>query len=86
LSTRNIISAQKYIKRFKNKLYLTNINNSMEKIPSLEASSHSAIQKIPLRLWTLKFHYYVHKSPPLFPVLSQMNSFHNFPSCLPKIH
>jgi hypothetical protein len=42
----------------------------MEQSPSWEANSHSASQ-IPSLLWDAKFHYRVHTSPPLDPILSQ---------------
>ena len=33
-----------------------------------------------------KFHYYVHKSPPIFPLLSQLNSVHTLSSCVSKVY
>jgi len=51
----------------------------MEQTPSSEADIHSASQEIIRFLWNPKFHYPVHKSPPLIPVLSQMHPVHSFP-------
>jgi hypothetical protein len=47
-------------------------------------SSHSASQ-IPRLLWNPKVHYRVHNSPPLVPVLSQINRVDNFLTYFPKI-
>jgi hypothetical protein len=53
--------------------------NSMKRISSWEANSHSANQEIACLLWNLKFHYWVYKSLlPLVPVWSQMKQ----PHCL----
>jgi hypothetical protein len=57
----------------------------MEQSP-WEANSHSASQEILRLLWNRNVHYSVHKSPPLFPNLSQMSPVHTFPLCFPKIH
>jgi hypothetical protein len=38
---------------------------------------HLASQEITRFLWNPKFHYSVHQSPPLLPILSQMNAFEN---------
>jgi hypothetical protein len=55
----------------------------MEQSPSWEANSHWANQESPFPLlWNPKFHYHVHRSPPLGSLLSQMHpvlKFHCFP-------
>jgi hypothetical protein len=50
-----------------------------------ESNSHLTSQGIPPLLWNPKFHYRVHKTPPLVPVLSQMYPVHTFPLYFPKI-
>jgi hypothetical protein len=56
----------------------------MEQSRSWEANRHC--QEISCFLWNPKFHYRVHKSPLLFPILSHMHPMHIFPPCFSKIH
>jgi hypothetical protein len=50
-----------------------------------EANRISANQKILRHSWNLNIHYYIHKSPPLVPILRQMNPVHIFCPYLSKI-
>jgi hypothetical protein len=55
----------------------------MKLSPSSEAANCAATQELPSVLWNPKVYYDVHKSPPLVPILSQIDP---IPSCLSKIH
>jgi hypothetical protein len=54
--------------------------------PFLRAANCAATQELPSILWNMKVHYRAHKSPPLVPVLSYINSILSIPSYLSKIH
>jgi hypothetical protein len=51
-----------------------------------EAANCAATQEFLSVLWNPKVHYRVQKSPPLVPILSQIDLIHNIPSYLSKIH
>jgi hypothetical protein len=62
------------------------LTDPMQQNSSWEADSHSANQEIPGIIRSPTVHYRVHNSPPLVPMLCQMNPIHNFPLYFPNIH
>ena len=58
------------------------VNTSMKDVPYCEAQSCWTRRQIPHLLWNQKFCYTTHKSPTLFPTLSQLKPVHTVTSFL----
>jgi hypothetical protein len=58
----------------------------MEQNPSREANDCPGNEEHPCLSWNPNVHYCVHKSLPLFPVLSQLNPHYTLPHYFSKIH
>jgi hypothetical protein len=62
------------------------ITNTLEPSPSSEATSRSATQKFLSNFWNQMHQCRVHESPPMVPILRQINPVRNTSFCLSKIY
>jgi hypothetical protein len=86
-----ILPPLKYFPRLQRNTIALTITNILtylltELNPSWEGASCAATQEFLKMLQNPTVHYHVHKSPPLVPILSQIDPVHIIPSCLSKIY
>ena len=62
------------------------LTHSIQQSPYSEANRFSASQEIPHVLWKPNVHYRIHKCPPPFLILSQLDPVHTTTSHFLKIH
>jgi hypothetical protein len=67
------------------KIYLLT-DNTMQQSNSQEAYGFSSTQEMFFILWNTNFHYRVHNSPAITPILSQINKCHTRPAYLSKTY
>jgi hypothetical protein len=85
LHTRSTVKKLKYFYIY-NTLFTYLLTYSIEQSPFWEANRFSASQEILRILWNPKVHYRIHKCPPSFPILNQLDPVHTSTSHFPKIH
>jgi hypothetical protein len=66
------------------RIYHSPTHSFMELSPSREVANCAATQELPSILWNTKAHYRVHKSTPLVPSPSMINSIHTIRLYLSK--